>query len=109
MLPVAGQDLKKTAKGDVLVKLNHKARFFSEDIPYGLVILKDIGNIVGVATPNCTKCIVFHQQYMETKFVDPATGEFIKEGLASSGAPSTYGITTIEQLTKSSIPSNDVS
>jgi hypothetical protein len=66
MLPVEGQNLKKTAKGDVLVKLNHKARFFSEDIPYGLVILKDIGNIVGVPTPNCTKCIIFHQQYMDT-------------------------------------------
>ena len=96
MLPVEGQNLRKIAKGDVLVKLNHKARFFSEDIPYGLVILKDIGNIVGVATPNMTKCIVFHQQYMDTKFVEPSTGEFIPEGLASSGAPSTYGIKTIE-------------
>lgn len=65
MLPVEGQNLKKIEKGEVLVKLNNKARFFSEDIPYGLVILKDIGNIVGVATPNITKCIIFHQQYMD--------------------------------------------
>ena len=46
---------------------------------------------------------------MDTQFVDPSTGEFIPEGLASSGAPSTYGIKTLEQLTKSSIPTNDVS
>lgn len=101
--------MKNIDKGDVLVKLNHKARFFSEDIPYGLVILKDIGNIVGVPTPNMTKCIIFHQQYMDVKYVDPATGEFIPEGLATSGAPSTYGIKTLEQLTLSSIPKRDVS
>ena len=63
----------------------------------------------GVATPNMTRCIVFHQQYMDTKFVDPSTGEFLAEGLAQSGAPSTYGIKTLEQLTKSSIPTTDVS
>lgn len=30
------------------VVLNKNARFFWEDVPYGLVILKDIGQIVGV-------------------------------------------------------------
>ena len=46
---------------DGLVKLNHKARFFGEDINYGLVILKDIAHLFGVATPNINKTIVFHQ------------------------------------------------
>lgn len=46
---------------------------------------------------------------MDVKYIDPATGEFLAEGLASSGAPSTYGIKTMEQLTKSSIPTRDVS
>ena len=59
MVPVEGQDLKSTHKDDVLVKLNLKARFFWEDMPYGLVILKDIGNIVGVSTPNITRNIIF--------------------------------------------------
>jgi hypothetical protein len=48
MLPIPGQDLKNTPAGEVLVKLNVNARFFWEDIPFGLVILKDIGEIVGV-------------------------------------------------------------
>lgn len=60
MVPIEGQDLKNTNPGEVLVKLNLNARFFWEDLPYGLVILKDIGNIVGVQTPNITRNIIFH-------------------------------------------------
>lgn len=60
MIPVEGQDLANTAEGDVQVKLNFNARFFWEDLPYGLCILKDIGRIVGVETPNVTRNIIFH-------------------------------------------------
>jgi hypothetical protein len=42
------------------VILNFNARFFWEDVPFGLVILKDIGRILGVATPHCDKQIAFH-------------------------------------------------
>jgi hypothetical protein len=70
MIPVEGQDLKNTPPGDVRVKLNLNARFFWEDLPYGLVILKDIGNIVGVQTPNITRNIVFHQRHMPVKYVN---------------------------------------
>jgi len=45
-------------KGNVILNVN--ARFFWEDVPFGLVILKDIGNILGVETPNCTKQIIWH-------------------------------------------------
>jgi len=59
------------------VVLNTNARFFWEDVPFGLVILKDIGRICGVETPNMTKQIVFHQKFMPVKYVDEQTGEFI--------------------------------
>ena len=70
MLPVEGQDLKNIPAGEELVKLNLNARFFWEDLPYGLVILKDIGNIVGVETPVITRNIIFHQRFMPVKYVD---------------------------------------
>lgn len=57
MIPVPGQDLKSTPKADVQVRLNYNARFFWEDLPYGLVILKDIANIVGVPSTNITRAI----------------------------------------------------
>ena len=50
---------KDPAKPDRVI-LNKNARFFWEDVPFGLVILKDIGKILGVDTPNCTKQIVWH-------------------------------------------------
>lgn len=37
------------------VTLNLNARFFWEDVPFGLCILKDIGELVGVRTPNIDK------------------------------------------------------
>ena len=103
MLPVEGQDLKKIAPGEVNVKFNLNARFFWEDIPFGLVVLKDIGNIVGVSTPNITRDIIFEQKFMPAPYVDPMTGEFIESALEKTGAPSAYGIKTIEDLVKTSI------
>lgn len=102
MLPIEGQDLKTTAPGDVQVRLNFNARFFWEDMPFGLVILKDIGEIVGVATPNVTRNLMFHQQYMPVKYVDEK-GNFIRSALVNTGAPTSMGIKTLEQLLKSSL------
>lgn len=45
--------------GDKVV-LNLNARFFWEDVPFGLLILKDIGELVGVKTPNIDRMIIFH-------------------------------------------------
>lgn len=87
------------------VVLNKNARFFWEDVPFGLVILKDIGRILGVPTPNCTKQIVWHQKFMPVKFVDPESGDFLEGALENTGAPSRYGITTPEQLVALSLSS----
>ena len=109
MMPVAGQDTKNIKSEDLNVKLNFNARFFWEDMPFGLVILKDIGNIVGVQTPNITRNIQFHQQYMPVKYVDEKNGEFIENALKDTGAPSAHGIFTIEDLVKSSMTTHDQS
>lgn len=56
------------------VTLNLNARFFWEDVPFGLVILKDIGELVEVKTPNIDRMIVFHQKFMPVKYIDEKTG-----------------------------------
>lgn len=95
--------IPKDAADPSKVTLNLNARFFWEDVPFGLVILKDIGRICGVDTPNMTKQIVFHQKFMPIKFVDAETGEFLPGALEHTGAPSRYGITTPEQLVATSM------
>lgn len=104
MIPLEGQDLKNIPPGEELVKLNLNARFFWEDLPFGLVILKDIGNIVGVNTPVITRNIIFHQRFMPVKYVNETTGELIDDVVKEqTGAPSAYGITTVEQLVQTSV------
>ena len=85
------------------VTLNLNARFFLEDVPFGLIILKDIGRIMGVATPHCDKQIIFHQKFMPIKYVDEKSGEFLPGALVETGAPSRYGITTPEALVSTSL------
>ncbi len=43
-----------------MIRLNLDARFFYEDMPYGLCILKNIGQLVGVKTPHMDKQILWH-------------------------------------------------
>ena len=95
-------------KSEVKVKLNLKHRFFEEDMPFGLVILRDIGDIVGVQTPYITRAIIFHQKYMDVKYIDETTGEFLPGSLLNTGAPSAYGINTIGNLVKTSLGHTDV-
>ena len=99
VFPMVAPDPKKPNR----VILNTNARFFWEDVPYGLCILKDIGRILGVPTPNCTKQIVWHQKFMPVKYVDEKTGEFIPGMLKQTGAPSAYGIKTAAQLVQTSL------
>jgi hypothetical protein len=96
--PMIPKDPKDPSK----VTLNLQARFFWEDVPFGLVILKDIGRILGVPTPNVDKQIIFHQKFMPIKYVDEQ-GNFLPGALQDTGAPSRYGITTPEGLVSTSL------
>jgi len=42
------------------VGLNINSRFFTEDIPYGLCILRDIGDLIGVKCPMSDRMIEWH-------------------------------------------------
>jgi len=86
------------------VTLNLNARFFWEDMPYGLVILKDIANMLGVKTPHCDRLIIFHQKFMPVKYICEKSGEFLdNEAVKKSGAPRAYGIKSVDELVASSL------
>lgn len=86
------------------VTLNLNARFFWEDVPFGLVILKDIGELLGVKTPHINKQIIFHQKFMPVKYICDKTGELLdNEAVKTSGAPRAYGIKTADDLVSMSL------
>jgi hypothetical protein len=97
MVPIEGTNGEK-------VTLNLNARFFWEDVPFGLVILKDIAQLVGVKTPHMDKQIIFHQKFMPVKYVCDKTGDFLDtQAMKESGAPRSYGIKTADDLVAMSL------
>lgn len=82
-------------EGDGFV-LNTKARTFVEDIPFGLCVLKDLAEKVGFEAPFMTKCIEWHQEMMGKEYVKD--GKLNPALIHETGAPSKYGINTLEQL-----------
>lgn len=88
---------KKVSDG---VVINVDSRFFWEDIPYGLCILKNYGDVFGVPMPNTERIIKWHQKFMGVKFLDE-DNRFINIHL--TGAPAKYGYTTKEDLVATSL------
>ena len=73
--------------------LNLNARVFVEDIPYGLVVLKDIAEKVDLKTPHIDKAIQWHQKLMNKDFL---VGDRLNQNLIEqTGAPTRYGFKTI--------------
>lgn len=86
--------MNKTDKGQFV--LNTQARTFVEDIPFGLVVLKDLAEMAGVQVPFTTQCIEWHQAMMNKEFV--INGKLNRAILKETGAPSRYGFDTLEKL-----------
>ena len=54
--------------------------------------------MLGVKCPATDFMIEWHQKFMGKKYIE--NGKLIKEALKDTGAPSRYGIKTIDQLVK---------
>ena len=85
--------MKKVEGGFVL---NTEARIFTEDVPFGLCVLKDIAEKLNLEVPNITEAIVWHQQYMGKQFI--VDGKLNPVLIPETGTPRRFGINTIEEL-----------
>ena len=86
------------------VVIDTKHRFFWEDIPYGLCILKNYGDAFKVPMPNCEKVIQFHQKFMGgIKFLDKENN-LVMDNIQKTGAPSKYGYTSTLDFVATSLP-----
>ena len=79
-----------------------KSRIFYEDIPFGLLILHNIGEILGVKTPTMDTCIFWAQDLMNMKYLEN-NGKMNQKVIQGTGCPTKFGIKTIEQLVNNSL------
>lgn len=74
--------------------INH--RYFTEDVPFGLVVIRGIAEIMDISTPNIDKVLIWAQEMMGKEFLvdGKIQGKHVKE----TRAPQRYMFTTLKDL-----------
>lgn len=72
------------------------SRYFTEDISYGLVIIKGIAELFDCPTPTIDKVLTWAQTMMEKEFL--VGGKLEGKNLWETGAPQCFGITKRDDL-----------
>lgn len=72
------------------------SRFFGEDIPHGLVVLRGVAELLGVEVPAMDQLLLWAQRKMGREYL--RDGRLSGPDVANSGAPQRFGIRTLEQL-----------
>ncbi len=75
---------------------NYQSRFFLEDIPYGVVVLKGLAELAGVPTPMFDRILTWAQEKMGCEYL--VDGKLQGEHIAESGAPQRFGLNSLEDL-----------
>ena len=71
-------------------------RYFTEDIPYGLVVLRGISEVVGVPTPVMDKVLSWAQGHMGKVYLEE--GRVQGRDVETTRAPQQYGFDTVNAL-----------
>ncbi|XP_046357036.2 opine dehydrogenase-like [Haliotis rufescens] len=84
----------KEVKGGYVPDFKH--RYLSEDVPFGLVVVKGLAKIVGLKTPVIDELIRWGQQKLGKVFIEGT--ELTGGHLFETRAPQVYGITSLKDL-----------
>jgi hypothetical protein len=76
--------------------VNFAARYLSEDVPYGLIVLRAIADLTGVSTPNLDRVIEWSQERLGRSFL--VDGGLCGADLQQTRIPQRYGIRNLEHL-----------
>lgn len=71
-------------------------RYTTEDVPFGLVVMKGLAVIAGVATPTMDKIIQWAQNIMGKEFIIGT--DLVGKDVKFSRAPQSFGLNTLEQV-----------
>ena len=86
--------VKTTEAGRFVPDFTH--RYMTEDVPYGLVIIRGIAEIVGVQTPNIDKVLTWCQEKMGKEYL--VNSKLQGKDVAASRAPQRYEFTSLESI-----------
>jgi len=92
----AGLRVPTRSPGPDTFVVDYTARYLSEDVPYGLVVIRGIAELVDVRTPTIDKVIVWAQTRLGKQYM--ANGTLSGPDLAETRAPQVYGIQTFSGL-----------
>ena len=84
----------ETSDGKFIPDFNH--RFLSEDIPYGLVALRGIAEIAGVATPTLDTILIWGQSKINKEYL--VDGKMLGSDIGDSRCPQRYGLYTLDDI-----------
>lgn len=82
--------------GSQELEVNFAARYLSEDVPYGLVVVRGIAALVGISTPAVDKVIGWSQERLGHRYL--VGGELTGADMHETRTPQRYGIQTLEHL-----------
>jgi hypothetical protein len=103
----------KAVTGGFTIDTEH--RFFLEDVPFGLVVLRDLATMLAVETPAIDEILLWCQQLMGKEYLVRDAAAEKKRGTRNSvvyalkgkdvkatGAPRVYGIKSVKDLVSGS-------
>eukprot|EP00420_Gonyaulax_spinifera_P005696 CAMPEP_0197923718 /NCGR_PEP_ID=MMETSP1439-20131203/94484_1 /TAXON_ID=66791 /ORGANISM="Gonyaulax spinifera, Strain CCMP409" /LENGTH=152 /DNA_ID=CAMNT_0043546107 /DNA_START=21 /DNA_END=475 /DNA_ORIENTATION=- len=73
-----------------------KHRYFTEDLPMGLIPLRSIAQLAGVETPTLDRVILWMQERIGKEYIKD--GQLSGRDVSEARAAERFGITSIEQL-----------
>lgn len=83
----------KTEKGYIP---DFNSRYFTEDIPYGLVIIRAIAELFSFPTPTIDKIIEWAQFHMNKQYL--VDGKLIGADICNTGVPQIFNIDSTEKI-----------
>ncbi len=75
---------------------DYKSRYFAEDIPFGLLIIKGVAAIAGTATPAIDTVLTWAQAMMHKEYL--VVGKLVGRDIAETPIPQNAGIVTTSDL-----------
>ena len=68
----------------------------TEDIPFGLVVMRGVAEIAGVPTPNMDTVILWAQSNMGKEYLKD--GKVAGKDIGSTRSPQKYNLTTVDAI-----------